>query len=136
MFMLDLKNFQYVEEYSWYTSQLKVNKFLVEIYVDNEEVQNLEILNDRLNSCISWVKKNYEMIQDYCAYKLFDDIWLENDEKVTKDEFKERLKLESIKIRADGELNISFKGGNIFSDHWIVIDTDTKYNLLDAYLEG
>ena len=134
--MLDLNNFQYVDEYCWYTSKLEINGFLVEIYVDNQEVKNIELLNTRINLGINWVKNNYEMIRDYCADKLIEDVDLEDELIVTKDEFKNKLELESIKIRADGELNIAFKAGNLFFDHWIVIDTDSDYNLLDVYIEG
>ena len=131
--MVDLNDFQYDSKRSWYESKLEINGRFTGVYVCDEDTKDIEILKDRLNKGIDWIENNYEKILNYCADNLLElknESWLDlKEEEVTKQEFKEKLQLESIEIWDDGKLEISFR-------HWIVADIDREYNLYDVNIEG
>lgn len=136
MSKLNVSNFQYDKAGDKYISKIKMDKLFIKIYISDYKIKDIRILNQRLNSGINWLQDNYEKIQDYCVNNLIEDVELENDEEITETEFKNRLELESIRIEPDGQLEIMFKDGDLFGGHWLVVDTDSEYNLLDVNIEG
>ena len=111
--MVNINDFKYNSEYSWYESKLEINGISTNLYVSDDEIEDIEMLNNRVDRGIYWFKNNYETILDYCADNLLEfknDTWLdpEKEEKVTKQEFKDRLELEAIEITYDGGLEIWF----------------------------
>jgi len=129
--MVDLKDFQYDSKQDWYGSKFQINGISTEVYLYAEETKNIEILNDRLNNAVSWFENNYETIRDYCAdnlLELYNEDWRDpEEEKITTEEFKDKLELESIAIDDDGGLEISFRDGDLFGGHWLVVYTDSEY---------
>lgn len=138
--MTSINEFQYNSDYDYYESELEINGISTAIYVTNDKVKEIEILNNRLNQAIDWLEDNYETIKQYCAdnlRELKNESWVETEEeKVTEEEFKERLQLESIKIESDGGLELAFQDGDLFWGHWIVVKTDPEYRLNYADIEG
>lgn len=138
--MTSISEFQYNSDYYHYKSKLKINGISTVIYVSNEEVQEITILENRLNQSLNWFKNNYEIIKNYCVDNLLElknEDWADSEEeKVTEEEFKNRLQLKSIRIEPDGGLEIVFRDGDLFCGHEIVVTTDPEYRVNDADIEG
>lgn len=138
--MLKISDFQYDPQSHWYTSTAVINGNSSEIYISDEQTKEIQILTKVANAGIAWVEENFESIKAYCSENLLElknESWVESDEeKVTEDEFKERLLLESIKIESNGSLELSFEDGDLFYGHWIIVKTDADRKLVYADIEG
>lgn len=138
--MANLNEFQYDSGSRYYQSELGINGATTVVYISDDEVKEPEILNNRLNQAISWISENFNTIKKYCADSLLEDKndgWADTEEeKVTEEEFKDRLQLDTIKIESDGGLEIVFQDGDLFAGHWVVVKTDPEYRFDYADIEG
>lgn len=138
--MLTIDNFQYNTELKWYESSLDIKGITTKIYVLDNEIKEKNVLNNQLKKGINWVEDNFEEIKTYCADNLLElknESWADNEEEqVTEEEFKKLLLLESITIQPSGSLELTFQDGDLFYGHFIVVKTDSEYQLNYADIEG
>ena len=87
----------------------------------------------------SWLELNDESARVFCASKLLslkNETWLEGQEEpLTKEEFIERLELESILAFSDGSFSLYFDDNDIFWGHGVVVNVENSV-LLDVNLAG
>ena len=68
---------------------------------------------------------------------LKNDAWLDEDEtKFSKEEFKERLTLNSITVQADGQFEFWYDDGDLFLGHSIRVNGSLSEGPMHAGLEG
>ena len=78
-----------------------------------------------------------ERIRAYAADDLLVSAndWAE-DEEITREQFIQRMELESIEIRADGSFEFWFADGDMFYGHSIHVSGDMEHGPDDAAMEG
>ena len=78
-----------------------------------------------------------ERIRAYAADDLLASAndWAE-DEEITREQFIQRMELESIEIRADGSFEFWFADGDMFYGHSIHVSGDMEHGPDDAAMEG
>ena len=60
----------------------------------------------------------------------------EEPQEITREQFMERMELESIEVRADGSFQFWFGDGDLFYGHSIWVSGDLKNGPNDAAMEG
>ena len=95
-----------------------------------EALQNAKAL---LADAASWDKR----VREYAADDLLASAndWAE-DEEITREQFIQRMELESIEIRADGSFEFWFADGDMFYGHSIHVSGDMEHGPDDAAMEG
>ena len=80
-----------------------------------------------------------EKAKDYTAYKLLklkNDLWLEEDEKkITKKDFKNRIKFTSLYVFSESA-NFYFDDGDLFWGHTIEVTINQNLEFIDANIVG
>ena len=86
-----------------------------------------------LSGAADWDKR----IRAYAADDLLVSAndWAE-DEEITREQFIQRMELESIEIRADGSFEFWFADGDMFYGHSIHVSGDMEHGPDDAAMEG
>ena len=76
-------------------------------------------------------------VREYAAGELLSSAndWAE-DEEITREQFMERMELESIEVRADGGFDFWFGDGDLFYGHSIHVSGDMENGPDDAEMEG
>ena len=76
-------------------------------------------------------------VREYAAGELLASAndWAE-DEEITREQFMERMELESIEVRADGGFDFWFGDGDLFYGHSIHVSGDMENGPDDAEMEG
>jgi len=82
----------------------------------------------------------HQRIRD-CAARILlplkNESWLgEHETEVTADQFKQRMKMESITVHPDGSLNFSHTDGDLFWGHWIQVNGTISAGPTDAGIAG
>jgi hypothetical protein len=79
-------------------------------------------------------------VKEYAVTELFElknDDWLEEDEEeVTPEQFKARMRLESITMDADGEFEFWYADGDLFWGHSILVSGSLDEGPNDADIPG
>lgn len=85
-------------------------------------------------------KKWKEKVDDFAVEKLLNlknESWLDEDEKeLTAEEFKSKMKLESITFESDGSFDFWHNDGDLFWGHAIQISGNLNDGLTDADIPG
>ena len=87
----------------------------------NDTVAGLRMAREGLD----WLKANEEHARRCVAkemLEIYNDIWRDEDEPISEDEFIRRTELVRIGFWEDGSLLLSYDGGDLFGGH--VIDGD------------
>ena len=87
-----------------------------------------------------WDKK----IRAHAAEYLIDNAieWINADNyedeeiELTKEEFAERIGIESVEVNADGSFTLMFDDDDIFAGHVVVVDGNIEDGPDSAYIEG
>ncbi|KHD37471.1 hypothetical protein NL50_04655 [Clostridium acetobutylicum] len=117
----------------WGEDRINLNLLLDD---DENIASSLEVAKALWNNQLMWQKR----VCDYAVEKLLglkNESWLEEDEEeITAEEFKKRMKLEAITVRPNGEFEFWHDDGDLFWGHSILISGDLNHGLEDADIPG
>lgn len=136
--MIDLNNFDFVDDSFEGEIEFEGQSVLMLVFVDDDE--EIEQANTRANNALVWARENYQAAIEYGVQELLDlknEAWLDEDEDpVTADEFKALLEFNELSVYDDGGIAFVFDGGDLFWGHFVTISTDADYQFISADLEG
>lgn len=113
----------------------------VRIQYDPTELQIEEsVFINELNQKLNWINKNENEINSVIAEKLLplkNEGWIEeNERKISKQEFVNRIKLTSIIVFDDTSLELVYNDGNLFWKHQIIVDLNKENKITDVNIHG
>jgi hypothetical protein len=133
IFQLDRRVNWYEADVSWNSKPARLT-----LRVDKDLDPEPALKTARLlwNSQSDWDRKIYD-----CAIqkllKIKNDSWLQSgDEKVTSQNFKDKMALEAVIVAADGEFEFWFEDGDLFWGHSIRVDGSISEGPTNAGIEG
>ena len=137
-----LGTFTLNRQVDWFETEIQWLGAEISLVFDAEE-DRAEVLRKAkalLADAVSWDKR----VREYAADELLElaNDWSQDmDEdggavEVTREQFVERMELESIEVRADGSFQFWFGDGDLFYGHSIWVSGDLKNGPNDAAMEG
>jgi hypothetical protein len=113
----------------------------VKITYDPSEIElNEDKFIDQINRNLNWIADNQSGIKSGVAKKLLplkNENWLEeNESELSESEFIKRIELTSISFFGKGNSELIFDDGDLFWEHEIVADLNTKNKLTDINIRG
>ena len=91
------------------------------------------------------LKKLYEYIaatddkyREFAAQDMLEcaNDWMEDDEQLTKEEFKKKISLDAVIISPDGEVTAYYNDDDMFGGHMIVVEIDANGELIGVDMAG
>ncbi len=134
----------YDRSFNWYSSNSTWSNEEVTVYM---ELEKGESINNVLDKCYKlWNEKGVweTKIKEFAVKELLplkNDTWVEEDKNgedivISAEEFKSRMKIESILIKSDGDFEFCYNDGNMFFGHSIVIYGNLDIGVERANIEG
>lgn len=119
----------------WFETELDWLGTAISLTFDQDEdrAETLQKAKDLLASAADWDRR----VREYAADELLASAndWAE-DEEITREQFMERMELESIEVRADGSFEFWFADGDMFYGHSIHVSGDMEHGPDRADMEG
>lgn len=130
-----LGTFALNRQVDWFETEVDWLGGQISLVFDAEE-DRAEVLQ-RAKALLSGAADWDERIRAYAADDLLASAndWAE-DEEITREQFIQRMELESIEIRADGSFEFWFADGDMFYGHSIHVSGDMENGPDDAAMEG
>ena len=130
-----LGTFALNRQVDWFETEVDWLGGQISLVFDAEE-DRAEVLQ-RAKTLLSGAADWDERIRAYAADDLLVSAndWAE-DEEITREQFIQRMELESIEIRADGSFEFWFADGDMFYGHSIHVSGDMENGPDDAAMEG
>lgn len=130
-----LGTFTLNRQVDWFETEVDWLGGQISLVFDAEEdrAEVLQRAKTLLADAASWDKR----VREYAADDLLASAndWAE-DEEITREQFIQRMELESIEIRADGSFEFWFADGDMFYGHSIHVSGDMENGPDDAAMEG
>ena len=136
-----LGTFTLNRQVDWFETEIQWLGAEISLVFDAEE-DRAEVLRKAkalLADAVSWDKR----VREYAAGDLLASAndWAEQMEdeepqEITREQFMDRMELESIEIRADGSFEFWFADGDMFYGHSIHVSGDMEHGPEDASMEG
>ncbi len=130
-----LGTFTLNRQVDWFETEVDWLGGQISLVFDAEEdrAEVLQRAKTLLAGAASWDKR----VREYAADDLLASAndWAE-DEEITREQFIQRMELESIEIRADGSFEFWFADGDMFYGHSIHVSGDMEHGPDDASMEG
>lgn len=136
-----LGTFTLNRQVDWFETEIQWLGAEISLVFDAEE-DRAEVLRKAkalLANAVSWDKR----VREYAADELLElaNDWAEQMEdeepqEIAREQFMERMELESIEIRADGSFEFWFADGDMFYGHSIHVSGDMENGPDDAAMEG
>ena len=136
-----LGTFTLNRQVDWFETEIQWLGAEISLVFDAEE-DRAEVLRKAkalLADAVSWDKR----VREYAADELLElaNDWAEQMEdeepqEIAREQFMERMELESIEIRADGSFEFWFADGDLFYGHSIHVSGDMENGPDDAAMEG
>ena len=130
-----LGTFTLNRQVDWFETEVDWLGGQISLVFDAEEdrAEVLQRAKTLLAGAASWDKR----VREYAADDLLASAndWAEDGE-ITREQFIQRMELESIEIRADGSFEFWFADGDMFYGHSIHVSGDMEHGPDDASMEG
>lgn len=130
-----LGTFTLNRQVDWFETELDWLGTTISLTFDKDEdrTETLQKAKDLLAAAAGWDRR----VREYAADELLASAndWAE-DEEITREQFMERMELESIEIRADGSFEFWFADGEMFYGHSIHVSGDMEHGPDRADMEG
>ena len=130
-----LGTFTLNRQVDWFETEVDWLGGQISLVFDAEEdrAEVLQRAKTLLAGAASWDKR----VREYAADDLLASAndWAEDGE-ITREQFIQRMELESIEIRADGSFEFWFADGDMFYGHSIHVSGDMEHGPDDAAMEG
>ncbi|MGV0102499.1 DUF2262 domain-containing protein [Nostoc sp. DSM 114160] len=130
---------RYNSELDWYDSQVVFYETQLTISISTDDNDKVKSALDRASSVVQELKHHAKSAKEYAVQqllKLKNDTWLDEDETLTSEEFKNRMTLEGLVFFPDGEAEFYYNDGNLFFGHCIIIKMDKNDCFVDARIGG
>ena len=130
-----LGTFTLNRQVDWFETEVDWLGGQISLVFDAEE-DRAEVLQ-RAKTLLAGAADWDQRIRAYAADDLLVSAndWAE-DEEITREQFIQRMELESIEIRADGSFEFWFADGDMFYGHSIHVSGDMEHGPDDASMEG
>ena len=131
-----LGTLRYEKEFNWWTAKFELRKGLrINVTINDQECMDKVVL--AVEARLSQLKKNELSLRKYAAKKLLKlaNEWAEG-EKVTKEDFVSRLRLETIAFYNDLSTGLYYDDGGLFWGHTITVDIDKDGKCTRAEFQG
>ena len=130
-----LGTFTLNRQVDWFETEVDWLGGQISLVFDAEE-DRAEVLQ-RAKTLLAGAADWDQRIRAYAADDLLASAndWAE-DEEITREQFIQRMELESIEIRADGSFEFWFADGDMFYGHSIHVSGDMEHGPDDAAMEG
>ena len=130
-----LGTFTLNRQVDWFETEVDWLGGQISLVFDAEE-DRAEVLQ-RAKTLLAGAADWDQRIRAYAADDLLVSAndWAE-DEEITREQFIQRMELESIEIRADGSFEFWFADGDMFYGHSIHVSGDMEHGPDDAAMEG
>ncbi len=128
---------KYNEKYKWFECKIEDEFGSIDLHISDYGKDEITTAAKLSNEIISWYKINRGKIYDYAAtdelIQLKNETWLEEDEvEITREEFIERIRVQSISIYYDGNFEVWFDDGDIFWGHGIKVDFSKDFKFIES----
>lgn len=148
---LKKKDFNYSEEsytdkngervvYKDYNAQGWIWNTQVHVCFTEHEIENLDSFIGQLNERLDLITESKSRIEQEIINELFtlkNETWIENDDdKVSKQEFVQRIKPDHLTISSDLSYDLRFDDGDLFLGHTILYHGDSSNKFDGVGLEG
>jgi len=136
-----LGTFTLNRQVDWFETELDWLGAEISLVFDQDENRADCVMNAKalLADAAGWDRR----VREYAADELLSTAndWAEQMEdeepqEITREQFMERMELESIEIRADGSFEFWFADGDMFYGHSIHVSGDMEHGPDDASMEG
>lgn len=121
----------------WFEAEVDWLGSTISLTFDREETREDCVRNARelLASAADWDRRVREYAADELV-SLANDWAGDGEEPITREQFMERMELESIEIRGDGEFDFWFGDGDLFYGHSIRVSGSLEKGPEEAEMEG
>ena len=137
------KKNNYIGKNSLITKTTSISLFgnRIGVMYDPSEIELIEDkFIDKINQNLNWIADNENGIKSGIAEKLLslkNENWLEeNETKLSESEFIKRIKLNAVSFFGNGNSELIFDDGDLFWEHQIVANLNTKNKLTDINIRG
>lgn len=124
----------------WYGGNVSVADALFEISLNPEEGTDVTKALQRAKQVVNEFERYQNLASDHAVTSLLgmkNSDWLEDGEKkVSAEEFKARIKLQSINVEPNGEVTFWYSDGDLFLGHSIQVTIDENDLCTDANIAG
>jgi hypothetical protein len=131
--------FTHDDRINYWQSEVKCQGHQIKLRIDSSSPE--DELDQLAQHAIEKVESNWGNIQDNLANSLletYNDDWADPDEgfpEFSRDEFLEKVVLETIELMDEGALTLYFSDSDLFGGHWIDLFW-TEEKMYDATLAG
>jgi hypothetical protein len=131
-----LGTLSYDKQLDWWCGTYQFGKgHKVEIHINN--IEGLEKILRTIEYKLNRICKDEETLREFAAKKLLKlaNEWNEG-EKVTKEDFVSRMRLEAVEFYNDLSSGLYYNDGDLFWGHTITIDIDKNGKCTRAEFQG
>ena len=131
-----LGTLSYEKELDWWSAKFQFGKgHKVEVHINN--IEGLEKALAAIDGRIGSIRQNETVYREFAAKKLLKlaNDWSEG-EKVTKEDFVSRMRLESVEVLNDLSIGLYYDDGDLFWGHTITVDIDKNGKCTRAEFQG
>jgi len=131
-----LGTLRYEKEFNWWTAKFVLGKgHRIDVTINDQEDMDKVVVAVEIR--LTQLKKNELSLREYAAKKLLKlaNEWAEG-EKVTKEDFVSRLRLETIAFYNDLSTGLYYDDGDLFWGHTITVDLDKRGKCTRAEFQG
>lgn len=131
-----LGTFALNRQVNWFETELDWLGTRISLVFDRDESRADCVMNAKalLAGAAEWDRR----VRAYAADELLSSAndWAEGEEEITREQFMERMELESVEVREDGAFEFWFADGDMFYGHSIHVTGDLEKGPDWAQMEG
>ena len=131
-FILDKKTDLYIKKQKWNNTDIEL---MIRRYAEKKLPDIFFVANELVKKQMIWDK----LIKEFAVKKLLkikNESWLEDEEKITSEQFIQKMKLKSIVVSMKNKFEFCFDDGDIFFGHFIMVDGNLEKGPLRAEIYG
>lgn len=126
----------YEKELDWWSAKFQFGKgHKVDVNINN--IEGIEKALTTIDEKVEFVRRAEPKFREFAAKKLLKLVndWSEG-EKVTKEDFVSRMRLESVEVLNDLSIGLYYDDGDLFWGHTITVDIDKNGKCTRAEFQG
>jgi hypothetical protein len=131
-----LGTLKYDKRFDWWSTKVQLGKgHKVEVTINN--IEGLESAMDTIDEKIDAIRRDDTKFREFAARKLLKlaNEWSDG-EKVTKEDFISRMRLETVAFDNELSIGLYYDDGGLFLGHTITVDIDKDGRCTRAEFHG